>query len=958
MQRIWQLLCWLVLLAASIPLPSAAVERLPTRIEKPQNDPGTVYGIAQDQQDFLWLATEYDGLQRFDGEKYLRFNPPAGLPAFSLSQVVTDQHNQLWLGTWGHGLWQLNAERSAWQQLTGALPASARIQTLFYDSQHQLWIGSTDGLFVLRAGASTPEPYPALAGSRIWQLAEQASGTIWVATSKGLYQLPQNQAATGQWFQAPHVTDAEIRAVTVTDHYLLVGRRNAIDLFDLSRGNLLHSAALSNSNMLLENGAGRWLVGSVDGLYQLELQGGVLQTELQLPALDIRQLFRDKRQNIWLASRNNGLFNQPAAALTPLQPPVDAYLSPQNKHRLGPPSQTRDARWQPLEQSLLQLTQGEWRQIRFAPQQQVSYVRDVVEFAGQTLVGTDQGLFRLDGQAAPAPFSVQSQVPQLNVERMAVSPDGALWLALWEQGVLRIDPSLPPPGQAPVATEQLPPSLAQDYIVDMASIAQQFWLLSRSGKLYQATQGALAPVWQPAATPTPGYFHCLLPQADAFWLCTDQGLLRLSKDLQQSELFGLQHGLPDIRVIGITRTATFIWVLTRNGVLAMRPDGTDIHLLSPRPGLNLQAVQRRGISSAGNDSVVIATNEGLQQLDISQMSKVPAGMQLHLVEFQLDQQLFASSAPNQMIRLSAGSHNLQLKFKLLSFQRDLRVNYFFRWQGQSDWTALGPDAVLTLSQLAPGPHQLQVMAQAGGQYVHASPILFEVPVPWWLQPLGILALSLAGLLLLYLIYRYRVTRLQQRAEQLDALVAQRTQELETANQQLQHLSHTDSLTGLMNRRALQFTAGLIQAQRSRQPAALTLVLLDIDHFKRINDEHGHDVGDEVLRQVAAYLRQRLRSQDLVARWGGEEFLLLMPNTAVAQAQSLSDELRLGIHTLTIAGLTLPLSATFGVSPVAQVDKIVTGAVALEQALKAADLALYQGKRQGRDQVVLAADPAI
>ena len=152
----------------------------------------------------------------------------------------------------------------------------------------------------------------------------------------------------------------------------------------------------------------------------------------------------------------------------------------------------------------------------------------------------------------------------------------------------------------------------------------------------------------------------------------------------------------------------------------------------------------------------------------------------------------------------------------------------------------------------------------------------------------------------------------------------------------------------MNRRALQYAAGLLQAQRSRHAAPLTLALLDIDHFKQINDMHGHDAGDDVLRQVAAYLRQRLRSQDLLARWGGEEFLLLMPNTTLPQAQQLVDALRLGIRTLDTSPLDIALSATFGISPVE------TSALALEQAIKAADMALYQGKTQGRDQVVLAA----
>ncbi len=80
---------------------------------------------------------------------------------------------------------------------------------------------------------------------------------------------------------------------------------------------------------------------------------------------------------------------------------------------------------------------------------------------------------------------------------------------------------------------------------------------------------------------------------------------------------------------------------------------------------------------------------------------------------------------------------------------------------------------------------------------------------------------------------------------------QRTAELEAANQQLRQLSHTDSLTGLMNRRALQYAVSLLQTQRSRTQAPMTLALMDIDHFKDINDQYGHDIGDAVLVELYA-----------------------------------------------------------------------------------------------------------
>jgi diguanylate cyclase (GGDEF)-like protein len=159
---------------------------------------------------------------------------------------------------------------------------------------------------------------------------------------------------------------------------------------------------------------------------------------------------------------------------------------------------------------------------------------------------------------------------------------------------------------------------------------------------------------------------------------------------------------------------------------------------------------------------------------------------------------------------------------------------------------------------------------------------------------------------------------------------------------LQRLATTDALTGLHNRRSLTLYATDLLSQT--QP--LTAILCDLDNFKRTNDEHGHLAGDQVLITVARLLRQSVRSRDLAARWGGEEFLLLLPDTSAAEAVVVAERIRQRIDAAVIemGGTTLPVSATLGVAE-------RKGQETLDQLLARADEALYQGKHAGRNRIV-------
>ena len=173
-------------------------------------------------------------------------------------------------------------------------------------------------------------------------------------------------------------------------------------------------------------------------------------------------------------------------------------------------------------------------------------------------------------------------------------------------------------------------------------------------------------------------------------------------------------------------------------------------------------------------------------------------------------------------------------------------------------------------------------------------------------------------------------------------------ELREKNIQLENLSVTDPLTGLANRRRLmtRLEEEVVRGRRHKTP--LAVIMIDIDHFKQVNDTHGHAMGDEVLRNIGAMLKAGVRSTDLAARFGGEELTIVLPHTDLASAIQVAENLRQKFADLEhqLDGVTLRKTASLGVAARdGQGDQPDA-----ESLLKRADEALYRAKQGGRDRV--------
>jgi diguanylate cyclase (GGDEF)-like protein len=161
--------------------------------------------------------------------------------------------------------------------------------------------------------------------------------------------------------------------------------------------------------------------------------------------------------------------------------------------------------------------------------------------------------------------------------------------------------------------------------------------------------------------------------------------------------------------------------------------------------------------------------------------------------------------------------------------------------------------------------------------------------------------------------------------------------------QLYEASTSDALTGLRNRRVVDERLEEEMARARRYRSVLSVLLIDIDGLKDVNDRHGHRAGDLTIREAAAAIRSGSRATDLAARWGGDEFMVLAPNTALPEARQLGERIRL----LAAEGRAAPGGLTLSIGVATCRDTDAGG----EAVVRRADAALYEAKRRGRNRVV-------
>jgi diguanylate cyclase (GGDEF)-like protein len=318
--------------------------------------------------------------------------------------------------------------------------------------------------------------------------------------------------------------------------------------------------------------------------------------------------------------------------------------------------------------------------------------------------------------------------------------------------------------------------------------------------------------------------------------------------------------------------------------------------------------------------------------------------------------------------LPPGPGALEFHYTGLSLLAAERVRFRYRLDGfDADWVDAGARRAAFYTNTPPGRYRFRVIAcNNDGVWNKAGASFSFVLSPHFHQTIWFkAALAAAVLLAAGAFFRARVAGLTRRRNELIRLVAERTRQLEEANQRLEEVNRTlhrlsalDGLTGIANRRQFDQVLDLEWRRSYRAGAPVSLVMVDIDHFKDFNDAHGHQRGDDYLKALAVVLRDGLnRPGDLVARYGGEEFVVVLPGTGEEGALACAERLRENAHALEILheGIGPPLSATISLGVATVLPREGSSSASL---VAAADEALYRAKTEGRNRVRVAATVSV
>jgi diguanylate cyclase (GGDEF)-like protein len=908
--------------------------------------------IYQDRIGFIWVSTE-NGIFRYDGDRFEAFAAEQGIPSNS-GAAFGDAPDGSLLAGGTFGLYHLSGNR--FEKLPGDFKTINWAQGIQADGKGHTFLGTDAGLvelyskpgqagFAMRAisqppGTSGPSAYGvSVDGDLLWygcgqQLCRMdAHGTRVFGRESGLPDLPllgiQKDRTGNLWVRARN-----------DGVFVLPAGQAKFKRPDLPfpPENMVGVPTLDSS--------GRILLAFPEGLLIVDdKRWQKIDRSVGLRGA-VYSVFEDRQHSLWIGLAGRGV-----------------------------------AQWRGYR---------EWESYSTESGLTSDLVYEILPSAdGSLWVGTEAGLFHAEPRAVGMSFKPVKGLGGFALHSLSRAPNGELWIGTETRGVARIDRRTGKPewfgeGQGLIgkaaytvrfdredrlwaATEAglfvaKAPYRRFSRIAELPS--ERMWAIAEDtdgtlwagglGGLYEFAGGKWKTLTRadglsntevlslgagPNGTVWVGYrfgggIDRVSPQA---------GGVAIEKGVQRSGSDGLVYFLD-------FDTRGRLWAGTERGVDMW--DGARWSHYDVSDGLAWDDCNLNAFAEEPDGTVWIGTSGGLSRFKPLPRSAPDAPLDVVFTRLAAGQtDVLALRNPS----IGVNDSSIVARYSALNAPRENDIVFRYRLGGAtSSWTETA-ERELHFANLAPGAYRLEVDArESGSPWSGQSAVFpFRILAPWYLTWWFAILCALLPLSLAAIVLQLRFLGARRREQELLRLVEDRTADLRRANEELSRLSFTDSLTGLANRRDFDQTLKKECARLRRKGTLLSLLSIDVDHFKALNDSQGHVRGDEYLVLLGAELVKIARRQvDLAARCGGEEFALILPETDAATALRFAESVRQAI-----ANLNLPHPAS-SVAPFLTVSVGVATATkewcyTPQTLIESADRALYAAKRAGRNRVCVA-----